>query len=162
MRQEFFEELSALNTRIKNGTNPPGDDYVALLLKWKVIKPEEENHMRRHWFPAENELHDLSVPVWWREYQPIEPIIRLGCTAAFEESVRGNLPIESYWIPAGDRIAVTIARSELQITLIRITPPCPVVGQDPPTVTVTSGEGHDIGPTRQIWTVQRNPARWSW
>jgi hypothetical protein len=77
----------------------PALDFVATLRVFGLLEPNapqiaeapnrQEIHLRTHWFPIDPHSKDA----WWREWQPIEPILRLGYIKAFEESqsVAGGL-----------------------------------------------------------------------
>ncbi|MGF2075441.1 hypothetical protein, partial [Enterococcus casseliflavus] len=89
---------------------------------------------------------------WWREWQPIEPVLRLGIVQALrlalfapdsETPRKDPLPIESLWLSGVDRLEVGVSASESQVTLLLLTPPVPAVGAVP---------GADLGP---VWMVRR-------
>ena len=97
-------------------------DYVQVLVAHGIVVDDgHADHLRLHWFPAD----PTSQDTWWKEHQPIMPVMRQGYARAFEEAQVRNLPIDGYWLSGGDRVAVSITWDDRKITLIRLTPPCP-------------------------------------
>ncbi|ETW92626.1 MAG: hypothetical protein ETSY1_42835 [Candidatus Entotheonella factor] len=94
-------------------------------------------YLGEHWYNADSN----ASQTWWKEKQPIEPIIRQSLICAIE--LAGDLPIDSYWVPIGNRsvhpnkyhrgvfradeypFEVVLSRGEWQLTRLIITPPSP-------------------------------------
>jgi hypothetical protein len=69
----------------------------------------------------EDRTKDLATTLV--EHQPsIQDILRQGLLRAFEEAKAHNLPIDSYWICAGNQFAMYVTRSAQQVTCIILTP----------------------------------------
>ena len=107
-----------------------------------VQTPAEEQHLRRHLLNEDNKG-------WWRQAQPIEPIIRHALRKATELSRELDLPVDSYWVCSGEGrkapFEASISVSPQQITLIFHTPRPPVpIGIAPPE-------------SAPIWIVNRGP-----
>ncbi len=94
-------------------------------------------YVAAHWFNP-----DVNAPgTWWKEKQPIEPVIRESLIQAIE--LAEDLPIDSYWAPIGNRevhpnnfhrgvfrtdeypFEVILSRGKYQLTRVIITPPSP-------------------------------------
>ncbi len=95
MRQSFLDDLKsngdyldilydALRSFLRAEGLPSqlADEHAASLIR----------HLSRSWY---NE--------WWRQHQPVLPIVRAGLIKAIHvaNTVKPQLPIESYWIAAG-------------------------------------------------------------
>jgi hypothetical protein len=75
----------------------------------------EKGHALRHWFGD-----------WWADFQPIAPILRVALREAFATCFSRNLPLDTYWICAGDEFEVAVSTSATQVLLA---PPTPMVAQ---------------------------------
>ena len=80
-------------------------------------RPEEEEHFRKDWLDQEKG--------WFKQLPPIEPVIRAGLIKAIEQSIEHQLPIDTYWVRGGEQVEVAICRSELQLTVLIMTPAIP-------------------------------------
>ena len=90
-------------------------------------------YLRLNWFPAPPDPSEVEDVVrafegsWWRDFQPIEPIVRHGLIKAIQEATPRDLDLDSYWLcPAASDFEVIVSRSEKQVTRIIMTPPVPV------------------------------------
>jgi len=82
-------------------------DLATILVEYQVlIRGAEERHYRNHWF-KEN-----GRGWWWdTEHQAhIQDILREGLIRAFQEAKAHNLPVDSYWIRAGNQFAMYVTR----------------------------------------------------
>lgn len=97
-------------------------------------------YLRQNWFPQPPDRRDVQGIVrafegsWWREFQPIEPIVRQGLIKAIQEAMLEDLDLDSYWLcPAASDFEVIVSRSANQVTRIIMTPPVPVhIPSSPP------------------------------
>jgi hypothetical protein len=159
MRKGYFfqklEELSrnpsARDAFLEALRSDPARDYVTSLRDFGLLEPNrpemahqpnrQEAHLRKHWFPKDPNAYGA----WWPEWQPIEPILRRGCIKALEAAQQHNWPIDGYWISTGNRVAVGIGvdAQAQQITLIRVTPPCPGYKPDTSLIAVVDFRGSE-------------------
>lgn len=65
---------------------------------------------------------------WWNDLGEIETVLRRGLLRAGDAAMRHKLPVESYWIIAGDGLRVAVAKGRRQINLLIITPHPPREG----------------------------------
>jgi hypothetical protein len=112
-----------------------------------LLDRRESRYLRTKWFPDVPDLPpqnptDLDLTKylaafegsWWQDRQPIVHVIRQGLIKALEEAgydaaQKPNsawLPIDSYWICAGDSFEVIVTRSDVQVTRLLLTPSVPV------------------------------------
>ncbi len=111
--------------------------YVDLLRSVFNVPERIIRYTARHWYPE-----DTRAPeVWWKDKQPIEPMFRQSLIEAID--LAGDLPIDSYWMPIGQRnvdreyvpegiyrpdeypFEVILTKSEAQLTRLIVTPPVP-------------------------------------
>jgi hypothetical protein len=120
-RQEFIDA-------VKNWSN----DYLDVLKIAEVTNREIE-YLCEYWFDPN--WADLSSKCWWREQQPIEPIVRQGLITAIDvatydpdsgEQRPEPLDVDSYHI-YGDRdyFESIVTWTDKQVTRILLTPPHP-------------------------------------
>ena len=97
----------------------PGRDLVDVMEKDLVPKiiltPPERKHLQDDWF-------DRSTG-WWPGHQPVQPIVRQGLRQACNRVSAGNLPLDCYWVCAGNIFEAWATESKFQVTLILATPP---------------------------------------
>ncbi|HYD47223.1 MAG TPA: MauE/DoxX family redox-associated membrane protein [Terriglobales bacterium] len=99
------------------------DDRVANLIdigiRYQIITNAEgeEECLRQGWLDPVNG--------WWRELGELEPILRRGLLRAGDMALRHKLPIESYWVIAGEGLRVAVAKGKRQINLLVISPTPP-------------------------------------
>lgn len=72
----------------------------------------EKQHIAQHWFQN-----------WWTNDQPIEPILRRGLKEAFATCQEKGIPLDSYWICVSPQFKIAVARTNVQVTLVILTPP---------------------------------------
>ena len=123
---------------IRNALAASANSYIDLLLTVFNVPGKVVTYLSEHWYNQ-----NLMAPnVWWKDKQPIEPIIRKSLLEAID--LAENLPIISYWMPIGTRnvdwhhvplgtyrtdeypFEVVMMKDELQLTRIIVTPPAPV------------------------------------
>ncbi len=109
-------------------------DYVDLLVAFGVVDEDsrEYNHLRKHWYPKEDEKDDF----WWPELYPIVNTIVDGLIRAFEYARSDEKPIEYYWMIIGDddpdvkfkKVVTRVYHREpvQSILLAKYTPPPPI------------------------------------
>jgi hypothetical protein len=110
-------------------------DYFEVLRRHNVgLTSQEEQYLRDKWY-----IQPQPPPWqgWWRQQQPIMPIIREGLAVALDKSIENNqhLPIDSYWMTGGNNasVQVFVTVSPEQVTRIIYTPPSdPPVGRERP------------------------------
>jgi hypothetical protein len=136
------------------------NSYLAMLQDQTVmgqdfLLSDEARYLRDHWY------NDTDPDVWWQWLQPIYPILRRGLlkaiftadidpTTANPNNPRNPpLPIDSYWLPGGNQVAVLVTASPQQVTRLIITPPSPApyarrhTRSDIWEIRRGHGEGHD-------------------
>lgn len=100
------------------------DDRAASLLdigiRYQVVSESKSDDqcLRRGWLDPEEG--------WWRAFPAIEPILRRSLLRAGETSLKHKLPIESYWVVAGETLRVATCKGKNQITLLLISPNPPI------------------------------------
>jgi hypothetical protein len=88
-------------------------DYVQILVEHAGVTEAEAAFLRRTWYNPNG---------WWRDHQPIEPIVRQGLIKSIELAIERNLPIDSYWVSGGDQLQVIVTCSNYQVTRLILTP----------------------------------------
>lgn len=82
-----------------------------------------KEHLRQRW-------HDLASPdLFFREFQPIAPIVAMGIMKTIEESLKGHpqpLPIDSWWLADHNKVEMITLLSKQQVTLLFATPRPPI------------------------------------
>ena len=129
-RDEFLQAL-----------NNWAQDFLEILKYHAGVTPKEADYLREYWFDPN--WADPNSECWWREKQPIEPIIRQGLITAINVATRDPdsvatpdpetwakrakaLPIDSYWIYSGyNQFEVIVTWSDYQVTRMILTPPAP-------------------------------------
>ena len=115
----------------------PDNKYVDLMRSLFHVPEPVVRYVAYHWIPD-----DITQPhVWWRDKQPIEPLLRNSTIEAID--LAGDLPIDTYWMPIGSRnvdrryvpdgiynpadypFEVIMTKSEHQLTRVFLTPPIP-------------------------------------
>ncbi len=123
----------AIRAALANSANK----YVDLLHSVFKVPESIIRYVTRYWYPE-----DYRAPhVWWKDKQPVEPIFRQSLIEAID--LAGDLPIDSYWMPIGQRnvdrddvpegiyrpdeypFEVVLTKSENQLTRLIVTPPIP-------------------------------------
>ncbi len=85
------------------------------------VRDIDKVHLERHWF------NPRSGACWWIDQQPIDPIVRNGIVQAIDLRLANmDLPVDCYWICAGESMEVISCVSGNQITLLILTPSVPV------------------------------------
>jgi hypothetical protein len=124
-------------------------DLATILVEHQVlIRGAEERHYRNHWF-NENGWG------WWRDTQHqahIQDILREGLIRAFQEAKAHNLPVDSYWISAGNQFAMYVTRSDQQVTRIILTPS---VRYEPMPAEQAAAPLETPGDPAPIWIIKR-------
>jgi hypothetical protein len=118
-RQSFLNDLKALQPSDANHT----DEYLEILRGVGVITFQLE-YLRRYWFSPDGFWTQHRYP-----FHPTEPIVRMGLIKAIEVANEAPaLPIDSYWVAAGDKFETIVMRSPWQVTRLLLTPPSPPPG----------------------------------
>jgi hypothetical protein len=101
--------------------------YFGPLTPGAELTPYELKALREYWFDPHWE--DPKSECWWKDHQPIEPIIRQGLIKAIEvasedpdSKQKRNLLIDSHWVCIGDQFEVTVTCSGDHVTRINLTP----------------------------------------
>lgn len=115
----------------------PENRYADMLKTVFQAPTYPAEYVAAHWYNPDPE----APGTWWKEKQPIEPIIRQSLIHAIE--LAEELPIDSYWAPIGNRevhpnnyhkdvfrtdefpFEVVLSRGAHQLTRVIITPPSP-------------------------------------
>ncbi len=86
----------------------------------KGVDGDEARHLAQHWFDPENG--------WWRDSPDVEQIFRQALIKAGELALEHRLPVDTYWICAGERVEIDVTLSREQVTMIVKTPmpPTPI------------------------------------
>ena len=112
------------------------EDFLEILKYHAGVTSKEADYLREYWFDPN--WADPNSECWWREKQPIEPIMRQGLITAIDVATRDPddpdpgskrakaLPIDSYWIYSGyNQFEVIVSWSDYQVTRMILTPPAP-------------------------------------
>jgi hypothetical protein len=107
-------------------------DYLDVL-KIAGVTDREVEYLREYWFDPN--WADLNSECWWREHQPIEPIVRQGLITAIDVATRDPdaveqrpepLDVDSYHIYGErDHFESLVTWTDKQVTRIVLTPPHP-------------------------------------
>jgi hypothetical protein len=108
-------------------------DYLEVLEMMAGVTKREIEYLREYWFDPN--WADLHSECWWREHQPIEPIVRQGLITAIDVATRDPetgaerpepLAVDSYHI-YGERnhFESLVTWTDKQVTRIVLTPPHP-------------------------------------
>jgi hypothetical protein len=85
----------------------------------KADEVDERQHVLKHWFSQEvNEG-------WWPTHpdQPVEHLLRKALIEALDVAVQKDLPVDTYWICAGDHpFEAFVCWNKRQVTLLILTP----------------------------------------
>jgi hypothetical protein len=120
-RQEALRSLEAASGRDQG--------LLELATSLRLGTREDLQHLALDWFER-----------WWTEWQPIEPIFRLGLVQALRLALfdphsgkprTTPLALESLWLSGVACVEVGISASENQVTLLLLTPPTPGAGAAP-------------------------------
>ncbi len=127
----------AKRSEILNLLSNEDNNYIDLLKTVFQVPTGAADYVAEHWFNPNPDARQT----WWKEKQPLEPIIRRGLICAIE--MAEDLPIESCWIPIGNRevhpnnyewgvfrtdeypFEVILVRGDYQLSRIIVTPPSP-------------------------------------
>jgi hypothetical protein len=162
-RDRFLGALEQLNQQYHQSGNgyTAGIGYVDTLFAFQVLDQGGANHLRQHWFPSSPQ----DPGAWWPDLQPIAPIFLEGMLETFRQAQSYDLPMECYWLYPFEDVTILIARSDSQITHLRLTPnhpgPYPARYDDPrltheePIVIVSRGAQGQVS----IRTLKRLPRR---
>lgn len=122
---------------IRNALADPTNDFVDILRDLFKVPDVVTDYVAQHWYNR-NTASELA---WWKDKQPIEPIMRQSTIEAID--LAQDLPIDSYWSAIGNRdvhpnnyptgtyrpdeysFEVILVRSDVQLTRIILTPPSP-------------------------------------
>lgn len=75
----------------------PANKYVDLLRSVFGVPERNVRYVSRYWYPE-----DYTAPqTWWKDKQLVEPIFRQSQIEAID--LADDLPIDSYWMPIGQR-----------------------------------------------------------
>ena len=120
-RGVFLDGLKALQ--------PPERDhtvgYLDLLMQpvrhgGAGVSRRQAEYLGEYWYGRDS---------FWSHYRyafhPTEPIVRLGLIKAIELATQFNLPLDSYWVAAGEVFNTLVIHDAQQITRIVLTPPTP-------------------------------------
>ena len=125
-------------SEIRNALANPENDYIDILRDVFNSPKVVIDYVALHWYNR----NILAPQCWWKDKQPIEPIVRQSLIKAID--LAEDLPIDSYWVPVGRRnihpnnyplgvyqpdeypFEVLISRGEHQLTRIILTPPVPI------------------------------------
>jgi hypothetical protein len=110
-RQEFLDAL-----------NDWGRDYLQILENYAGTTRDETDYLRASWY---NENGFWPTNRYPKIHHPLEPIVRASLIKAIEAAKARNLPIDTYWISAGDEFKAIITASAQQVTRVVLTPPSP-------------------------------------
>jgi hypothetical protein len=109
------------------------EDYLEILKLHAGVTTKEADYLHEYWFDPN--WADPNSECWWREKQPILPIIRQGLITAIEVATQDpdtgakraqGLPIDSYWIYSGySQFEVIVSWTDYQVTRMILTPPAP-------------------------------------
>ncbi len=115
-----FDRRAIILAALKDSTQ----DYIGIVKDLFNVPDKHANYLARYWYDANWESPDS--PCWWKDVQPIEPIVRQSLIDAIELANEANVPIDSYWMPGGDQCEVLITRSQAQLTRLLLTPATPL------------------------------------
>jgi hypothetical protein len=134
-RAAFLEALKALQ--------PPDEDHTAAYLE---ILARHAPQLAHFVVPQLGPVNVLNYPhdtwdnssdrptkprrsgaagFWSAAHHPTEPVIRQCLITAIELAIEKHLPLDSYWIAAGDRVETLVLCTPQQITRLLVTPPSP-------------------------------------
>jgi hypothetical protein len=89
--------------------------YLAVLRQQAGVSVAESTYLRDKWY-------EEGPTGLWPALQPVYLVLVRGLITAIEKA-SDDLPVDTYWIPVGDRVEVLVARSARQVTRIILTPP---------------------------------------
>lgn len=95
-----------------------GQGLVELGVTYGIVQTQrEQDHLKQDWFQG-----------WWGT--DVEEIVRQGFEKAFALAIQHGLPLDCYWVCAGQNGPVKMfpARSASQVTVLLMTPLPPVMG----------------------------------
>jgi hypothetical protein len=124
-----FDKRDELLKALNNWT----EDFLEILKRHAGVTAKEADYLHEYWFDPN--WADPNSECWWREKQPIEPIIRQGLITAIDVATQDPdtgakraqaLPIDSYWIYSGyNQFEVIVTWTDHQVTRMILTPPPP-------------------------------------
>ncbi len=127
----------AKRSEILNLLSNEDNKYIDLLKTVFQVPIGAADYVAEHWYNPNPDARQT----WWKEKQPIEPIIRQSLIYAIK--MAKDLPIDSCWLPIGNRevhpnnysrgvfrtdefpFEVVLVRGDYQLTRLIITPPSP-------------------------------------
>ena len=90
-------------------------DYIQILIEHAKLTPEEAERLRQTWYHPQ--CH------WWPAHNPIEPTVRQSLIKALVLAGQRDLPIDSYWLCAGDQFQVMVTCNGQKVIRLILTPP---------------------------------------
>jgi hypothetical protein len=123
--------------------NPKRNEFIEAVKNWSIdylelltiagVTPPEVEYLREYWFDPN--WADPNSECWWREHQPIEPIVRQGLITAIDIATQDPdadqprpepLDVDSYHIYGErDHFESLVTWTDKQVTRIVLTPPHP-------------------------------------
>lgn len=97
----------------------------------------DRRHVYRHWFPEppwKNKLGNDPEPDesslhggWFEKHQPVARVVRQGLIAVLDLlNAEPNLEVDCYWLCAGSHFEVATMKSDVQLTVLFLTPSPPM------------------------------------
>jgi hypothetical protein len=111
-----FDKRAAFYNAVKQANTPLA--YFALLEAQAEVTRPQTTYLKDTFYSSPN--------VWWPGIPDVYSIFHVGFVKALEEA-GDNLPLDSYWLPAGgaQAVEVIVCKSATQVTRIFLTPPVP-------------------------------------
>jgi hypothetical protein len=114
--QQALEELL-------DALKDPSQNYVDILQSFAGVTPQEAAHLSQTWYGPQ---------CWWPALHPMEPLVRQSLIKALEVARDRRLPINSYWLCAGNQFRVIVIYDNLQVFRLILTPaPQPGASETP-------------------------------
>ena len=88
-------------------------DYVDILQRLAGVTQQEAAQLCQTWYGPQ---------CWWPAHHPMAPIVRESLIQALELARDRRLPINSYWLCAGDQFRVIVTHDNLQVLRLILTP----------------------------------------
>jgi hypothetical protein len=92
----------------------PTQEYVEILKRLAGVTQQEADHLCQTWY---------SPQCWWPAHHPMEDKVRRSLIHALELAKDQKLPINSYWLCAGNHFQVIVTYDKLQVFRLILTPP---------------------------------------
>lgn len=110
------DEHGELLADLRDQTEP----LAGLLVKYKIVPNDDPilDHLNDHWF---NDGHKS----WWPHNEHKEHVLRHGLAEAIKLRQTKTRPISIIWVCAGHHFQVAIHCSDVQITVLILTPHTP-------------------------------------